>query len=88
VAGSALPELLQIAGSAILDHNPTRGFVSPLGRAEIFALAPPPGEAAHASCLTPARLACAGATAPRIDLPPVYALGATFHPRATGAAAG
>src|SRR5262249_29922626 len=83
-AGLALPELLHIAGPAILDYNPTRVFVSPLGRVEVFALTPPPGGAAQASRLTPAQFACVSAAAPRIDLPPVYALGATFHPRARG----
>jgi predicted Fe-S protein YdhL (DUF1289 family) len=83
-AGLALPELLHIAGPAILDYNPTRVFVSPLGRVEVFALAPPLGGAAQTSRVTPAQFACVSAAAPRIDLPPVYALGATFHPRARG----
>lgn len=81
-AGLALPELLHIAGPAILDYNSTRVFVSALGRAEIFS--PPQCGMLDERPLTPAQFACVSAAAPRIDVPPVYARGATFHPRARG----
>jgi hypothetical protein len=66
-------------------HSPARVVESPLGRAEIYTSIQPPGgqspDGPHAHLL-PGHLASGRATPPGIDLPPVYALGATFYPRA------
>jgi hypothetical protein len=56
-----------------------------LGRAEIYTSIPPAGgqspDGPHTH-LVPDQLAWGRATPRDIDLPPVYALGATFYPRA------
>jgi hypothetical protein len=83
-----LTDLLQIAGSMIQNYCLTRVVQSLIGRAEIFSSDPSPGmrlaEGPH-SYLSPEQLASGRSTPPGIDLPPVYALGATFSPRASGA---
>ncbi len=85
LAGAALPEVLRVAGPAIRDHCPTRVFVSPMGRAEIFSLAPVQGAALDEISLTPAQFASAGIESPCHELPPPYALGAAFYPNAKAA---
>jgi predicted Fe-S protein YdhL (DUF1289 family) len=83
-SGLPLSDLLQAAGATIVKHSPARVVESPLGRAEIYTPIPPPGgqspDGPHTHLL-PGHLASGRATQPGIDLPPVYALGATFHPR-------
>ena len=84
---SGLPhsDALQAAGATIVKHSPARIVESPLGRAEIYTPIPPPGRQSPGgphTHLHPGQLATGRATPPGIDLPPVYALGATFHPRA------
>jgi hypothetical protein len=80
-----LSDVLQAAGAMIVKHSPARVVESPLGRAEIYTSIPPPGgqspDGPHTHLL-PDQLAWGRATPPGIDLPPVYALGATFYPRA------
>jgi len=82
-ADLALSELLRIAGPMIRDHNPTRVFVSPLGRAEMFSLAPPHGEILDERSVTSVQITAARLEAACHDLPPIFTLGATFHPRAS-----
>lgn len=81
--GLPLPAVLQAAGALIVKHGPARIVESPLGRAEIYTPIPPPGgkspDGPHTHLL-PGDLASGRATPPGIDLPPVYALGATFYP--------
>lgn len=83
--GTPLSSLLPVAGADLLRHSPTRVVETPLGRAEIDTIIPPPdgkspdGPHTH---LLPDHLATGRATQPGNDLPPVYALGATFYPRA------
>jgi predicted Fe-S protein YdhL (DUF1289 family) len=83
VSGLPLPDVLQAAGAMIVKHSPARVVESPLGRAEIYTSIPPPGgqspDGPHTH-LVPGHLATGRATEPGIDLPPVYALGATFYP--------
>jgi hypothetical protein len=83
-SGLPLPDVLQAAGATIAKHSPARVVESPLGRAEIYTSIPPPGgqspDGPHTH-LVPGHLASGRATPPGIDLPPVYALGATFYPR-------
>src|SRR6202023_3183598 len=83
-SGLQLSDVLQAAGATIMKHSPARVVESPLGRAEIGTPIPPPGgqspDGPHTHLL-PGRLASGRATQPGIDLPPVYALGATFYPR-------
>jgi hypothetical protein len=82
VSGLPLSDVLQSAGTMIVAHGPVRIVESPLGRAEIYTPVPPPdgqspdGPHTH---LLPGHLATGRATPPGIDLPPVYALGATFY---------
>ena len=82
-SGLPLSDVLQGAGAMIVKHSPARVVESPLGRAEIYAPIPPPGgqspDGPHTHLL-PGHLASGRATPPGIDLPPVYALGATFYP--------
>jgi hypothetical protein len=82
-SGLPLSDVLQAAGAMIVKHSPARVVESPLGRAEIYTSIPPPGgqspDGPHTHLL-PDRLASGRATEPGIDLPPVYALGATFYP--------
>ena len=84
-SGLPLSDVLQAAGAMIVKHSPARVVESPLGRAEIGTPIPPPGgqspDGPHTH-LQPGHLATGRATPPGIDLPPVYALGATFYPRA------
>lgn len=82
LAGEDISEVLRAAGPAIRDHCPTRVFVSPLGRAEIFSHALVQGAALNEIALTPAEFARAGREAPCYELPPPYALGAAFYPGA------
>jgi predicted Fe-S protein YdhL (DUF1289 family) len=83
-SGLLLSDVLQAAGATIVKHSPARVVESPLGRAEIGTPIPPPGgqspDGPHTHLL-PGHLASGRATQPGIDLPPVYALGATFYPR-------
>ena len=83
-SGLPLSDVLQAAGATIVKHSPARVVESPLGRAEIYTPIPPPGgqspDGPHTHLL-PGHLASGRATQPGIDLPPVYALGATFYPR-------
>lgn len=84
-SGLSLSHLWETAGTAILRHSPARVVESALGRVEIDAPIPPPGERSPEgphTHLLPSHLATGRATPPGIDLPPVYALGATFYPRA------
>jgi hypothetical protein len=82
-SGLPLSDVLQAAGATIVKHSPARVVESPLGRAEIYTSIPPPGgqspDGPHTHLL-PGPLASGRATPPGIDLPPVYALGATFYP--------
>jgi len=82
--GLPLPALMATCGAAILTHSPERVVETALGRAEIGTAIPPPGgqspEGPHTHLL-PGHLAANRATEPGIELPPVYALGATFYPR-------
>lgn len=84
-SGLPLSDVLQAAGATIVKHSPARVVESPLGRAEIYTPVPPPGgrspDGPHTHLL-PGHLATGRTTPPCIDLPPVYALGATFYPRA------
>jgi predicted Fe-S protein YdhL (DUF1289 family) len=84
VSGLSLTDVLQAAGATIVKHSPARIVESPLGRAEIYTSIPPPGgqssDGPHTH-LVPDQLAWGRATPPCIDLPPVYALGATFYLR-------
>jgi predicted Fe-S protein YdhL (DUF1289 family) len=84
VSGLPLSDVLQAAGATIIKHSPARIVESPLGRAEIYTPIPPPGtqspDGPHTHLL-PGHLASGRATPPGIELPPVYALGATFYPR-------
>ncbi|MCI0600621.1 MAG: DUF1289 domain-containing protein, partial [Beijerinckiaceae bacterium] len=85
-SGEPLSTLLQAAGAMIVKHSPARVVESPLGRAEIFTPIPPPGGQSPAgphTHLFPDHLASGRSTPPGIDLPPVYALGATFYPQAS-----
>jgi predicted Fe-S protein YdhL (DUF1289 family) len=83
-SGLPLSDVLRAEGATIVKHSPARVVESPLGRAEIYTPIPPPGgqssDGPHAHLL-PGHLASGRATQPGIDLPPVYALGATFYPR-------
>jgi len=83
-SGLPLSDVLQGAGAMIVKHSPSRVLESPLGRAEIYAPIPPPGgqspDGPHTHLVSD-QLAWGRATPPGIDLPPVYALGATFYPR-------
>ncbi|MGB6176870.1 MAG: DUF1289 domain-containing protein [Methylocella sp.] len=83
-SGLPLSDVLQAAGATIVKHSPARVIESPLGRAEIYTPIPPPGgqspDGPHTHLL-PGHLASGRATPPGVDLPPVYALGATFYPR-------
>jgi predicted Fe-S protein YdhL (DUF1289 family) len=85
LSGLPLFEVLQDAGAAIIAHARARIIESPLGRAEIYTPIPPPGgqspDGPHTHLL-PRHLATCRATPPGIDLPPVYALGATYYPGA------
>ncbi|MCI0466415.1 MAG: DUF1289 domain-containing protein [Beijerinckiaceae bacterium] len=85
-SGLPLVQLLQDHGAMILRHNPTRVVESTLGRAEIYTPIPPPGgqspEGPHTH-LFPGQLSSGRPAPPGIDLPPVYALGATFCPHAS-----
>ncbi len=82
-SGLPLLDVLQTAGAMMVKHSPARVVESPLGRAEIYTSIPPPGgkspDGPHTHLL-PGHLASGRATQPGIDLPPVYALGATFYP--------
>jgi predicted Fe-S protein YdhL (DUF1289 family) len=84
-SGLPLADVLQAAGAMIVKRSPARVVESPLGRAEIYAPVPPPGgqspDGPHTH-LMPGHLATGRATPPDIDLPPVYAVGAAFYPRA------
>jgi predicted Fe-S protein YdhL (DUF1289 family) len=84
-SGLPLSDVLQAAGATIVKHSPARVVESPLGRAEIYTSIPPAGgqspDGPHTH-LVPDQLAWGRATPRDIDLPPVYALGATFYPRA------
>jgi predicted Fe-S protein YdhL (DUF1289 family) len=83
-SGLPLLDVLRDVGATILRHCPARVVESPLGRAEIYAPIPPPGgqspDGPHTH-LVPGHLATGRATPPGVDLPPVYAVGATFYPR-------
>jgi predicted Fe-S protein YdhL (DUF1289 family) len=83
-SGLPLSDVLQAAGAMIVKRSPARVVESPLGRAEIGTPIPPPGgqspDGPHTHLL-PGHLASGRGTQPGIDLPPVYALGATFYPR-------
>jgi predicted Fe-S protein YdhL (DUF1289 family) len=83
-SGLPLSDVLQAAGAMIVKHSPARVVESPLGRVEIGTPIPPPGgqspDGPHTHLL-PGHLASGRGTQPGIDLPPVYALGATFYPR-------
>ncbi|MGH6819984.1 MAG: DUF1289 domain-containing protein, partial [Methylocella sp.] len=83
-SGLPLSDVLQAAGATIVQHSPARVVESPLGRAEIYTPIPLPGgqspDGPHTHLL-PGHLASGRATQPGIDLPPVYALGATFYSR-------
>ncbi|MGH6813474.1 MAG: DUF1289 domain-containing protein [Methylocella sp.] len=84
-SGLPLSDVLRDTGAMIVKHSPARVVESPLGRAEIYTPIPPPGgqspDGPHTH-LSPSHLASGRATPPGIDLPPVYALGASFYPRA------
>jgi predicted Fe-S protein YdhL (DUF1289 family) len=84
VSGLPLSDVLQDAGATIVAHGPARVVESPLGRAEIYTPIPPPSgqspDGPHTHLL-PGHLAMGRATPLGIDLPPVYALGATFYSR-------
>jgi predicted Fe-S protein YdhL (DUF1289 family) len=84
-SGLPLLDVLRDAGATILRHSPARVVESPLGRAEIYTPIPPPGgqspDGPHTHLL-PGYLTSGRATPPCIDLPPVYAVGATFYPHA------
>jgi predicted Fe-S protein YdhL (DUF1289 family) len=83
--GLPLSSLLPTVGVQLMTESPTRVAESSLGRVEVHTAIPPPGgkspDGPHTHLL-PSHLATGRATRPGIDLPPVYALGATFHPRA------
>jgi predicted Fe-S protein YdhL (DUF1289 family) len=83
-SGLPLADVLQTAGAMIVTRSPARVVESPLGRAEIYTSIPPPGgqspDGPHTHLL-PGHLASGRATQPGVDLPTVYALGATFYPR-------
>lgn len=83
VSGLPLLDVLQTAGALIVKQSPARVVETPLGRAEIYTPIPPPGgqspDGPHTH-LVPGHLESGRATPPGIDLPPVYALGATFYP--------
>jgi predicted Fe-S protein YdhL (DUF1289 family) len=84
-SGQPLSDFLQAAGALIVKHSPARVVESPLGRAEIYTSIPAPGGQSPGgphTHLLPGHLASRRATEPGIDLPPVYALGAIFYPRA------
>ncbi|MGH6856679.1 MAG: DUF1289 domain-containing protein [Methylocella sp.] len=82
-SGLPLLDVLQAAGALIVKDSPARVVQSPLGRAEIYTPVPPPGgqspDGPHTH-LSPGHLESGRATPPGIDLPPAYALGATFYP--------
>ncbi|MGH6800133.1 MAG: DUF6925 family protein, partial [Methylocella sp.] len=84
-SGLPLIDVLQVAGATIVRHSPARVVETALGRAEIYTPIPPQGvqspDGPHTH-LHPGHLASGRATPPGIDLPPVYAVGATFFPRA------
>jgi predicted Fe-S protein YdhL (DUF1289 family) len=83
-SGLSLSDALQAAGPTIVTRSPARDVESPLGRAEIYTPIPPPGgqspDGPHTHLL-PGHLASGRATQPGVELPTVYALGATFYPR-------
>jgi hypothetical protein len=83
-SGLPLSDVLQATGATIVRHGPARVVESPLGRTEIYTAIPPQGAQSPdgpRTHLLPDQLAWGRATPPGIDLPPVYALGATFYPR-------
>lgn len=84
-AGTALRDLLGRHGSTLIRASPTRVIETAIGRAEIHtpiaASGDPPPAGPHTHLL-PDSLALARATAPGIEVPPAYALVASFHPRA------
>jgi predicted Fe-S protein YdhL (DUF1289 family) len=89
--GLPLTALLSTWGAVILSRSPDRVIETPLGRAEIGTSIPHPGGRSPAgphTHLLPDYLLTVRATEPGIELPPVYALGATFHPRAAVADGG
>jgi cytochrome c oxidase assembly protein subunit 15 len=87
-SGLALCDLAQAVGSMILTHSSTRVVESPIGRVEIFpSSAESQGRSREGprSFLALEKLTSGRSTPPGIDLPPVYALGATFYPHMLGA---
>ncbi|HET6376006.1 MAG TPA: DUF1289 domain-containing protein [Methylocella sp.] len=88
LSGQPLEEVLEKAGSLLVKHSPARVIETVLGRAEIFTPIPPPGGAPPLgphTHLLPSLLASGRSAPPGIDLPPAYALGATFYPKAVPA---
>jgi predicted Fe-S protein YdhL (DUF1289 family) len=84
LSGRPLEEVLAKAGGLLVKHSPARVIETVLGRAEIFTPIPPPGGAPAVgphTHLLPSLLAAGRSTPPGIDLPPAYALGATFYPK-------
>jgi predicted Fe-S protein YdhL (DUF1289 family) len=85
VSGLPLSDVLQSVGATIITHGPARVVESPIGRAEIYTPVPPMDgqspDGPHTHLLS-GHLTTGRATPLGIDLPPVYALGATFYPSA------
>ncbi|HET6378121.1 MAG TPA: DUF1289 domain-containing protein [Methylocella sp.] len=84
LSGRPLEEVLAKAGSLLIKHSPARVVETVLGRAEIFTPIPPPGSAPALgphTHLLPSLLSAGRSAPPGIDLPPAYALGATFYPK-------
>lgn len=82
-SGMPLPGLLEFAAPAIQSPRLTRVAESTIGRAEIFPSVSSMAQAPEGprALLVPEEIANGRTTPPGIDLPPVYALGATFSPR-------
>ena len=82
--GMALLRTLSTAGVELLRQSPTRVVESALGRIEVHTEIPAPGgkspDGPHTHLLSN-HLSTGRSTQPGIELPPVYALGATYYPR-------
>lgn len=81
--GAPLTALLVSHGAALLAESPNRVVESAVGRVEVTVPIPFPGSRSPSgphTHLLPGQLATKRETAPGLDLPDAYALGAIFHP--------
>lgn len=90
VAGAPWMQVMAVLGPAAMAHAPHRVVCTAMGRVEVFAPIPGPGdrspEGPHTHLL-PDCLAQGRETSPDMDLPDVYAPGAVFYPPAAGSPA-